>query len=79
MVARERVVLGFSGGVDSLAAACLLREEGFEVVPLLLEMGGAGDAELRARAESAAKQLGLGLLVENLSRLFTAEIGRAHV
>ena len=42
----KRVVLGLSGGVDSAVAAALLRERGFEVHGLFLDMdfGGAEDA-----------------------------------
>ena len=37
----KRVVLGFRGGVDSVAAAVLLARSGFEVVPVVLDLGGA--------------------------------------
>lgn len=36
--ARERVVLGMSGGVDSSAAAALLQEQGFDVIGITLKL-----------------------------------------
>jgi tRNA-specific 2-thiouridylase len=74
MADRERVVLGFSGGVDSFAAARLLEEQGFEVVACFLVLGGAGDDILRERARAAAAILGLELWQEDLSGLFAANV-----
>lgn len=49
---RERVVLGLSGGVDSAVAAARLRQMGFDVVGVYLEMG-VGDGALAARKAAA--------------------------
>ena len=43
----RRVVLGFSGGVDSSVAAALLREAGWEVLCLYLETGSGEEAAAR--------------------------------
>ena len=55
----RRVVLGFSGGVDSSVAAALLREAGWEVLCLYLETGSGEEAAARAAADA----LGLPLAV----------------
>ena len=46
----EKIVLGLSGGVDSAVAAVLLKEQGYEVHCLWLDigLGGGGDAEALA-------------------------------
>lgn len=56
---KKRVVLGFSGGVDSSTAAALLTEDGYEVLCLYLETGSGEEASARASAEA----LGLPLRV----------------
>lgn len=48
----EKVVLGLSGGVDSAVAAALLRERGFEVHGLFLELGLGGEEAAQRVADS---------------------------
>ena len=61
---KRRVLLGMSGGVDSTAAALLLREAGYEVVGATLQMH-SWEAERCASAwdveEAAAAAEGLGI------------------
>lgn len=50
----ERVLLGFSGGIDSVTSVGLLQAEGYDVVALTLDMTGDGEM-LRMAAERAAE------------------------
>ncbi len=62
-MAREKVVLGLSGGVDSSVAALRLQKAGYEVYPLYLDIG-LGGAE---SARETAARLGLSLAVRDVS------------
>ena len=77
---REKVVLGLSGGVDSSVAACLLREKGFEVLGLFLDIGDAG---AREAAANAAGSLGIELEVcdirEELEEHVCGPFARAYL
>lgn len=56
----SKVVLGFSGGVDSAVAAELLRQQGHQVLGLYLDNAGS---EEREAAVTAAQQRGIDLKV----------------
>lgn len=71
---KQRVILGFSGGVDSAAAAVLLAQADFQVLPVVLDMGGSGREFLLKRAAKMAHSLGLELLVESVADIFNEKV-----
>lgn len=66
----EKVVLGLSGGVDSAAAASILKQQGFEVHGLFLELGLGGENE----AQSVADRLGIPLYLSHKRVEFEREV-----
>ena len=69
---REQVILGFSGGMDSVTAARFLSEHGFGVVALTLDT--TGDDELVGRARAAAAEIGVEYAVRDVRSVFAEEI-----
>lgn len=60
----NKVVLGLSGGVDSSVAALRLRDQGYEVHALYLDIGLGGEEPARRTAET----LGLPFAVRDIAR-----------
>lgn len=86
-MARKRVVVAMSGGVDSSVAAALLVEQGFEVIGVTLkthtyeEVGGNTDKASSCcsldginDARAVAAHLGIPHYVLDFSALFSAEV-----
>ena len=69
---RERVLLGFSGGIDSRTAVALLQADGFDVETLTLDM--VGDANLLAQARRVASELGVTHHIKDVQVDFSSNI-----
>ena len=67
------VLLGLSGGVDSTAAVILLQKQGMDVTGCFIDVTGR-DIEGRKAAEKAAKQLGISLVIRDVSQDFSRDI-----
>lgn len=69
----NRALLGLSGGVDSTAAALLLKEQGYEVIgyyfDVLPEQGGG-----KRKAERAAEQLHIDFVYRNVAQEFEDQV-----
>ena len=73
---KNKVVLGLSGGVDSTAAALILKEKGYEVTGLYFDVFGGSpkSEEGRVKAETAAEQLGIKFIYRDLSDEFREKV-----
>lgn len=68
----KRVILGFSGGIDSTAAALYLRDEGYEVT--LETLDTVADPDFVSAAREAALKIGMPLHVSDVSCAFRDNI-----
>ncbi len=69
---QSQVVLGYSGGVDSVAAVSLLQSSGLEVTALTLDM--CGDELLVENARKCANESGIKFAALNCEELFQKEV-----
>lgn len=72
--ARPPVVVAFSGGKDSTAAALLLREQGHEVRALTMRLGLAGEGENLARVEALARAIAVPWRAVDLAAAFRERV-----
>lgn len=68
----KSVVVGFSGGIDSTAAALYLSSQGYKVT--LLTLDTIGDQKLLDSASTRARELGLPLIVADVRDEFKRNI-----
>ena len=69
---KSQVVLGFSGGIDSVAAVNLLKNKGLKVTALTLDM--CSNTSLIAKAKETAENIGVAFDSLNCTKLFEQEI-----
>lgn len=68
----QRILVALSGGIDSAAAVLMLREQGYAVTGLYIDM--LGSMEQRNMAADVAKRLGIDLIIENVAVEFRTKI-----
>ena len=69
---RESVVLGFSGGIDSVTAVTLLHQTFRRVVAVTLDT--IGDEVMLSRAKESARELGVEHIVLDVRESFARQI-----
>lgn len=87
----KKVVVGMSGGVDSSVAACLLKEEGYDVIGVTMQLwqgerqkqegdnGGCCGSSAAEDAARVAEQLGIPHYVMNFKKEFQEKVVRYFV
>ena len=77
---KERVLLGMSGGTDSSMAACLLQQQGYEVVGVTFRFfEKEGDTAYLEEAGGLCTRLGIEHLVYDARDVFRQKIIRYFI
>jgi len=69
-----RVLVGMSGGVDSSVAALLLKQQGYEVVGVTLNMWGKERPEVEEDARAVCDKLGIEYHILDFHELFQEKV-----
>lgn len=69
---KEKILIGMSGGVDSSAAALLLKKQGYEVAGVTLDL--LDNSTFTEDAARVARQIGIEHFVLNLKDLFRQKV-----
>ncbi len=70
---KEKVVIGMSGGVDSSAAALILKENGYDVTGVMLRLTD-NDGTAEKDAERVAKEIGIDFVTVDLREKFRNDV-----
>lgn len=71
---RKRVVVAFSGGKDSTAAALILKSRNYDVSLLIMKIGLPAEEERIERAKNLARILDAPLKIVNMEKIFKEKV-----